>query len=112
MAETQSDTNAQPLVIKLPVPVEFEGNSVSEIDLSALDNWSAEDLIRVKKQFESLMGADITPSSVMLPESNLEYGFIIAVDVTGMPMEFFKSLKAKDALKVRTAVINFFLGEG
>lgn len=111
METEKSNTNSQLLKISLSTPVDFEGETVSEIDLSGMENWNCEDLIKVKKEFEGMMGTDITPSSVMLPESNLEYCSIVAAEATGKPVELFKVLKAKDALKVRTAVINFFLSE-
>lgn len=46
-----------------------------------------------------------------VPETNLEYAMIIAASATGTPVEFFKGLKPRDAIKIKTKVTNFFFGE-
>ena len=47
----------------------------------------------------------------VLPETNLEYTLIIAASASGLPIEFFKTLVPKDAMKVKNRVTSFFFGE-
>lgn len=47
----------------------------------------------------------------VLPEMSLEYACIISSRASGKPVEFFKALPPKDALKVKNRVTNFLFGE-
>lgn len=97
-----------PLVFSLSRPVEFEGKSYSEINLRALNDWICDDLVKVTKTYNQVAGGSVNPMDVILPEANLEYVEFVAAKATGLPLEFFKVLPAREAGKLRTAVIAFF----
>ena len=46
-----------------------------------------------------------------MPETNLEYALIVAASATGRPVEFFRGLVPRDAMKIKNAVTSFFFGE-
>lgn len=97
-----------PLVFSLSRPAEFEGKSYSEINLRALNDWTCDDLVKVTKAYNQATGGSANPMDVILPEANLEYVEFVAAKATGLPLEFFKGLPAREAGKLRTAVIAFF----
>ena len=92
-------------LVKLTRTYNFEGKEISEVDLSGMDDLSANDMIRANKVLQNRG----TVSAI--PETNLEYALIIAASATGIPVEFFKGLKPRDAIKIKTQVTSFFFGE-
>ena len=92
-------------LIKLTRTYNFEGKEISEVDLSGMDNLTADDMIRANKVLQS------SGTIAAVPETNLEYAMIIAARATGIPVEFFKGLKPRDAIKIKTKVTSFFYGE-
>ena len=93
------------LVIKFKKPYNFEGKTISEIDLSGLENITGNDMVQVNKELSKL-GQD-----PMLQEMQLEYAQLMAARVTGYPVEFFKKLSAKHSMKLKNTVSNFIYGE-
>lgn len=92
-------------IVKLSKTYDFEGEKVSQIDFSGLDNITADDMIRANKVLSTSGTVSI------LPENDLHYTLIIAASATGYPVEFFKTLKPKDAIRVKNTVTSFFYGE-
>ncbi len=92
-------------VLKLSKVYDFEGHKVSEIDMSGLEDITANDMIKANKVLNS--SGNVT----VLPETNLEYTLVIAASATDYPIEFYKTLKPKDAIKVKNLVTSFFFGE-
>lgn len=92
-------------LIKLTRSYDFEGEQIKEVDLSGLDNLSANDMIKANKVLQN------SGTISAIPETSLEYTMIIASSATGLPIEFFKGLKPRDAIKIKTKVTNFFFGE-
>ena len=92
-------------LVKLSKPYKFEGQTYSEIDLSGLDSLTAEDMIAAEKH---LMRTGVFSP---LPEMTVEYVQFIAARASGQPVEFFKGLPPKDAIKVKNRVTSFFYGE-
>ena len=80
-------------------PYTFEGETYDKIDLSGLDNLTAADMIAANKILDTF-----------LPEMSLEYACIIAAKATKLPVEFFKGLHPKEAVKVKNRVTAFFYG--
>lgn len=76
----------------------FEGAEYSEIDLSRIEDLSARELCEVEKRFET--GGNFSA----LKEMNLTYALYVATVVSGLPIEFFQMLRAKDALKIKNVV--------
>ena len=92
-------------ILKLSKTYDFEGDKISQIDFSGLENVTANDMIKAQKVLSN------TGTVTVLPETNLEYTLIVAAGCTGLPIEFFKQLKPRDAMKVKNRVTGFFFGE-
>lgn len=92
-------------IVKLSKTYDFEGDKISELDFSGMENVTAEDMIKANKVLAS------SGTVSVLPENDLHYTLIIAASATGYPIEFFKALKPKDAIKVKNKVTSFFFGE-
>ena len=93
------------LVIKFKKPYEWEGKTYTEIDLSALEKLTGEDMVEIN----NLLGS--RGRLPVLQEMSLEYAQEMAAHVTGMPIEFFKGLPAKKSMKLKNIVSNFIHGE-
>lgn len=85
-------------------PYTFEGTTYTKVDLSGLDNLTAADMIAANKVL------DRTGSFTFLPEMSLEYACIIAAKAANLPVEFFKGLHPREAVKVKNRVTAFFYG--
>lgn len=92
-------------LVRFKKPFIFEGTSYESVDLSGLESLSAADMIAVNKIIER--GGTVN----VLPEMTLEYACLISARVSGIPVEFFKALPSKEALKVKNRVTNFLYGE-
>lgn len=86
-------------------PYRFEDKTYKEIDLSGLESLTAEDMIAADK-FLTRNG-----NFTVMPEMTLEYALFIASKATDLPIEFFRQLPPKDAIRVKNRVTNFFYGE-
>lgn len=87
-------------------PYKFEQKTYTEVDLSRIGDMTAQDMVEAEK-FLTRSGI-ISP----IPEMTVEYVCFIANRATGLPVEFFKGLPTKDAVKVKNKVTSFFYGEG
>ena len=94
-----------PHYVKFRKPYLFEGERYDGVDLSGLENLSAQDMLEGEKH--------LARSGVMtaLPEMTMEYVCFMAVLASGKPIEFFKGLPPKDAIKVKNRITGFFYGE-
>lgn len=91
-------------VVVFNKPYAFEGTTYTKVDLSGLDDLTAADMIAANKVL------DRTGSFTFLPEMSLEYACIIAAKATKLPVEFFKGLHPREAVKVKNRVTAFFYG--
>lgn len=91
-------------VVVFNKPYTFEGTTYTKVDLSGLDNLTAADMIAANKVL------DRTGSFTFLPEMSLEYACIIASKAANLPVEFFKGLHPREAVKVKNRVTAFFYG--
>ena len=94
-----------PHYVKFRKPYLFEGNRYDGIDLSGLESLTAQDMLEGEKH--------LARNGVMtaLPEMTMEYVCFMAVLGSNQPIEFFKNLPPKDAIKVKNRVTGFFYGE-
>lgn len=92
------------MIVVFNKPYTFEGEVCKEVDLSALDDMTASDMIAANKILEK------TGSFTFLPEMSLEYACLIAARATKKPIEFFQRLHPRDAIKVKNKVTSFFYG--
>lgn len=86
------------------IPMILDVFSKAQVDINGLDElaeWRALD-----KQAALID----TGSFTFLPEMSLEYACIIAAKATKLPVEFFKGLHPKEAVKVKNRVTAFFYG--
>ena len=91
--------------LKLSRTYEFEGEKISTIDFSGLDDVTAETMIKANKTLT--VSGDVS----VLPENSLHYALVMAAGCTAHPIEFYKTLKPRDAIKVKNMVSSFFYGE-
>lgn len=94
-----------PHYVKFRKPYLFEGNRYDGIDLSGLESLTAQDMLEGEKH--------LARNGVMtaLPEMTMEYVCFMAVLASDKPIEFFKGLPPKDAIKVKNRITGFFYGE-
>lgn len=95
------------LLVTFSRPYVFDNESYDSIDLSGLDKLTANDMIAVNKIMERSGGATMN----IIPEMSLEYACLFAAKATKKPVEFFRQLPPKEAIKLKNRVINFFYGE-
>jgi hypothetical protein len=91
-------------VVVFNKPYTFEGKMYDKVDLRGLDNLTAADMIAANRIL------DKTGSFTFLPEMSLEYACIIAAKASSLPIEFFKGLHPREAVKVKNRVTAFFYG--
>lgn len=102
----QADDEVVELSVTFAKPYHFEGEVFKGVDLSGLEDITADDMIAADRYLSN------SGSFTLMPEMSLGYAMFIAARVTGKPIEFFRRLPAKEALKVKNRVTNFFYGEG
>ena len=104
-AMKKQEAEDNPYLVVFKKPFIFEGSSYDNVDLSGLEELSAADMIAVNKTIER--GGTVN----VLPEMSLEYACLISARATGKPVEFFKALPPKEALKIKNRVTNFLYSE-
>nr|DAJ16899.1 MAG TPA: tail assembly chaperone [Caudovirales sp. ctMlE25] len=92
------------LVLEFHKPYIFEGKSYDSVDLSPLENITGEMMIEIEREC-------IKKGIVILQEMSLNYAQLISSRVTGIPIEFFTGLDAKDSNKLKNLVSNFMYAE-
>ena len=96
--------NKKDNLVTFKKPFIFEGQTYESLDLSGLENLSTEQLCQAERIFERSGGVSA------LKEMNLEYAIIVANLATGLPVEFFKALPAREGSKVKNRVSAYFFG--
>lgn len=92
------------VILKLKKPFEFGGQTYTEVDLSGLELITAKDLTVVGKIMTSI--GVVVPN----PEMSIPYAVYMAARVSGLPVEFFMSLPAGDAIRLKNIVTGFLYG--
>ncbi len=103
-ADTVEDDDDN-LIIKFKKPYKFEGKEYTELDLSALENVTGADMIKINKRL-SRAGEAFTA----VPELTLEYALNLAADLTQRPVEFYTGLPGRYAMQVKNRVSAFLFG--
>ncbi|MFT5871110.1 MAG: hypothetical protein ACI8WT_000008 [Clostridium sp.] len=80
----------------------FEGTEYTEIDLSAIQDLKASDLIAADKLFAT------RGQMSAMNEMSVGYTCIIASQATQKPLEFFENIPANEAIKLKNMVARFF----
>lgn len=86
-------------IIKLKNPVKFEGQTYERIDLTGLEDITAEEMIAVNRRLSG-MGRETQ-------ENTLEYALYLAAEAASLPVEFFMQLKGNVAMRVKSCVMLF-----
>lgn len=93
------------MVIKFKKPYMFEHVEYTQIDLSGLDNLTAQDMISINRVMSrTSAGIDV------MPEVSLEYACNIAARATKLPVEFYLQLPPREAIKIKNRVMVFLFG--
>lgn len=102
------DTEEEKLdnVIKLSQTYDFEGEKISTIDLTKL-----EDLNAIQMQKADNIYRKITKSPASMPETTYDYAIAVAHILTEYPVEFFRKINARDLTKIKLRIVNFLYGE-
>lgn len=103
--ETELKTEEVNMVVKFKKPYVFEGTTYNELDLTPLNDMTAEDMIAVNKRMSR--GAFDAEAQ---PELTLEFALFMASRATKLPIEFFYRLPAKEGVKIKNRVVIFFFG--
>ena len=94
------------LLVHFGRPYQFEGKTYHEVDLSGMDDLTAEDMIAADRYLSRNGNVSV------MPEMSVEYACFIAARASALPVEFFRRLSPRDAMKVKNRVTNFIYGEG
>lgn len=103
-AEVISAEEAKEGVLHFAKPITWEGQEYKFVDLSGLEDIKASDMIEAQRMMERSGEVSLTP------EMSLSYACFMAARCSGIPIEFFHELPAKEALRLKNRVIGFFYG--
>lgn len=92
------------LTVSFTKTYNFEGENISEVDFSGLEDVDAKTMIKANKALIASNDVQI------MPENSLHYALIIASECTRYPIEFYMQLKPRDAIRVKNVVTNFIYG--
>lgn len=93
----------QNLVLKLQQPIDFEGKTYNEIDLSKLENLSATDLGKIESLYQNKYPGEIG----IVKEFSSNYYAVIANYITSLPFEMLDLMKIRDFMKMKVLIQNF-----
>lgn len=86
-------------------PIDFEGKHYEKLDFSGLDDLTGGDLKRIDRMYRRITRG----TAAVTKELDLTYIQLVAAEATGLPVELFDELKAKDSTLVEVVVRNFLL---
>ena len=89
-------------IIKLSQTYNFEGEHISEVDLTNLENLNALQMQDIEKLYRK-----IAKSASSTPELTIEYAMATASKLTDLPLEFYQRISGKDITKIK-----FFIQRG
>ena len=85
-------------IIKLSQTYNFEGEHISEVDLTNLENLNALQMQDIEKLYRK-----IAKSASSTPELTIEYAMATASKLTDLPLEFYQRISGKDIQRGLTA---------
>lgn len=91
------------LKMQLISPVEWQGQTIKELDLTKLREMTGAELNVIYDLYEA-QNAD----GAIMPEGKLRFAQIIASRVTGYPLEAIEQIKAKDSMILKGRIYRFF----
>ena len=93
-------------IIKLSQTYNFEGEHISEVDLTNIENLNALQMQDIEKLYRK-----IAKSASSTPELTIEYAMATASKLTDLPLEFYQRISGKDITKIKNRIINFLYSE-
>lgn len=90
------------VVVRLYDAFLWDGEEVSEVDLSGLYDMTAMDMFAVDEQMR------IRGFSGMNPEITRQYALLTAAKINKKPWEWLNRIKARDAVRIKNVVAGFF----
>ena len=99
----KQEENEDQYTVNFLQPYHFEGRTISSVDMRDLDNLTTRDM----EVFDRILAK--MQHSPADKYRDTTYTKHIAVRVTGLPIEFFNQLKARDMLLVTARVYSYFL---
>ncbi|CAJ1003877.1 phage tail assembly protein [Brevibacillus aydinogluensis] len=100
-------TPEQSSVYRLSTPVQFDGQTITELDLR-FEDLTGKDLILCAKQARRMDPHEIHPGRAL----SLSYQIAVAAKAAGVTPEFFDKLKADDFTVITQMAENFLLRRG
>lgn len=97
-----NDDGDLPAYVRFSRPYVFEEETFDGIDMSCLEGISTRDMMEIEKRFYRF---GITS---MNPENTLAYAKLVMQKASGLPIEFFEGLPAKEMMKIKGKVVSFF----
>lgn len=91
-AQEPAEDQEESLILKFRKPYMFEGKEYTEVDLSAMEDMTAEDLCA--------MGKIMTKLGIVNPvaEMTVDYAIYMAARASGKPVEFSRACPPRRAL--------------
>lgn len=90
--------------VEFKSPFEWEGKKYDGVDLSGIENLSGKQYCEAVKKFNQSGNIDV------ILQQNPEFACIIANLVTGLPIEFFYEMPARELNAVKNRVSSYFFG--
>lgn len=101
ISSTVNEADDEGMYVKFGKPYNFEGDMYDGIDLSGLYNLTMRNLNNIEKKFYRLAVTSFNP------ENTITYSMLVAQEASGLPIEFFEQLPAKDMIIIKRCVVNF-----
>lgn len=101
--EAVQENDEDQYTVKFLKEYEYEGKKISSVDMKGLDDLTTRDM----EVFDRILAK--MQHSPADKYRDTTYTKHIAVRVTGLPIEFFNQLKARDMLLVTARVYSYFL---
>lgn len=108
---TKTETKAAPeprkdyLELDLKEPVEYQGMTITKLDMRKLREMKGRDLNVLYNLYGSLGGTE-----TVLQEGTLLFAQVAASRVCGLPVEAVMELSARDSIYLKSRVYRFFYG--
>lgn len=93
------------LLVEFKKPFKWEDKEYKSVDLSPLDNMSGRQLSEIYKEYGKLGIA------AAIPAQTPAFAALTASKATGLPVEFFHSLPARELFKISVSVSSYFFTE-
>ena len=91
------------LLYKLETPVEFEGSTITEIDLRSLRGMNFDKLCNLLDTYAAMGGTES-----IYADMPMRFAKIVAGEAAGLPVEAIGKLGIRDAMRVRMRIYRFF----